>query len=375
LGACSCLLAAPLLLAGPSGDCTFVRGNIINRSEDAEPVVDLNDGVEVIAFLLLGNDGSIPDCIDAADVNDNGLVDLSDYVYLVNARFNGGPAIPAPFPTAGTDTTPGVTVPSARDPRFRFAIASGAGVPNNTGISLPVTLTNQVPIRGLTMLFQYSPASIRIDEIITEEGTLLSAESAEYIKASFDNNRGVAFIAALKDFATPFAFQTGGNPDIPAGENQLVATLKCGIVISADQGFAAIDFVDGLKATAPTDPDRRPEIHNLITLDGTAVRPELGTGAGIDIRRGFIRGDSNKDSGVDIGDPIFLLNYIFMGARRPPCLDAADANNDTRLDISDSIWMLNFLFMGGPEPSEPYPQPGVDPSDDGGGSLGCASDE
>ena len=75
LVACSCLLAVSLLPAGPSGDCTFVRGNIINRAEDATPVVDLNDGVEVIAFLLLGNDGSIPECIDAADVNDNGLVD------------------------------------------------------------------------------------------------------------------------------------------------------------------------------------------------------------------------------------------------------------------------------------------------------------
>ena len=68
LSACSCLLAGPLLLGGPSGDCTFVRGNIVNRSEDTEPVVDLNDGVEIIAFLLLGNDGSIPECLDAADV-------------------------------------------------------------------------------------------------------------------------------------------------------------------------------------------------------------------------------------------------------------------------------------------------------------------
>jgi hypothetical protein len=55
-------------------------------------------------------------------------------------------------------------------------------------------------------------------------------------------------------------------------------------------------------------------------------------------------------------------------------MDGADANNDTRIDISDSIWLLNYLFKGGPQPSEPFPQAGVDPSDDGKGSLGCESD-
>ena len=38
------------------------------------------------------------------------------------------------------------------------------------------------------------------------------------------------------------------------------------------------------------------------------------------------------------------------------------------------IWLLSYLFKGGPQPSEPFPQAGVDPSDDKRGSLGCESD-
>ena len=368
-----CLLATP---AFSQGGCTFVRGDLTGTDPGGDPVVDLNDGVNILAFLYLGR--SVPGCVSAADVNDNGLVELSDYAYLVNFLFNGGPQPPAPYPTAGTDPTPGISVPDARDPRFVFKIGSGAGVPSNTGIAIPITMSNEVEITGLSMVLKFSPDALRIDELQTEENTVLSAQSAEYIIAETRNREGVAFISAIKDFATPFWFQVSDNPSFPAGQDQLVSTLKCGILISADKGFASIQFADGLKLpnnlNPPEPAERLADAHNLVMLGDKAVRPVLTQDGGIDIRRGFIRGDGNKDDGVDISDPVFLLDYVFKGGRAPPCKDAADANNDTRLDISDPIWLLNYLFKGGPQPSEPFPQAGVDPSDDGKGSLGCESD-
>ena len=38
----------------------------------------------------------------------------------------------------------------------------------------------------------------------------------------------------------------------------------------------------------------------------------------------FIRGDANKDDGVDISDPVFLINYVFLGGTKPPGFDAGD---------------------------------------------------
>lgn len=79
----------------------------------------------------------------------------------------------------------------------------------------------------------------------------------------------------------------------------------------------------------------------------------------------FIRGDSNGDARVDISDPAFTNNYLFLGTSQPASLDAADANDDGAVNISDSIHTLNYLFLGGPQPPAPFPNPGVDPTPDG----------
>ena len=74
----------------------------------------------------------------------------------------------------------------------------------------------------------------------------------------------------------------------------------------------------------------------------------------------FIRGSSNGDSRVDIGDPIFILNFLFNGDAEPAPMMSADANDDGRVDIGDSIYLLSYLFLGGPPPAFPYPAPGQD---------------
>jgi hypothetical protein len=78
----------------------------------------------------------------------------------------------------------------------------------------------------------------------------------------------------------------------------------------------------------------------------------------------FIRGDANGDFAVNISDPIDTLNFLFLGARSPACLDAADANDDGRVQISDAINTLDALFQGkGPLPP-PAGEPGADPTPD-----------
>ena len=150
--------------------------------------------------------------MDAADADDDGLVTMADYSYLVNFLFDGGPPPPPPYPEAGTDPTPGITIPDERDDRFMFGIGTTTGVPHNTGLSVPVTVTNSAAIYGLTMVMKYDPEQIRIEELVTEDSTLLSSQNAEYIVAEAHNSEGVAYITTLKDLATPFWFQSGADP-------------------------------------------------------------------------------------------------------------------------------------------------------------------
>src|SRR6185436_20342803 len=81
----------------------------------------------------------------------------------------------------------------------------------------------------------------------------------------------------------------------------------------------------------------------------------IGAAGGPADAASFIRGDSNQDRTVNIGDPQFTLNFLFLGGAAPACPAAADANDDEVLDISDALRTLGFLFLGDAALPPPFP--------------------
>ncbi len=75
----------------------------------------------------------------------------------------------------------------------------------------------------------------------------------------------------------------------------------------------------------------------------------------------FIRADADSTGGVDLTDAIVTLNYLFLGATRITCLDAADSNDDGEVNVSDPWYTLNHLFLGG-ETFLRFPFPVPDPT-------------
>jgi len=63
------------------------------------------------------------------------------------------------------------------------------------------------------------------------------------------------------------------------------------------------------------------------------------------------RGDATGDGKVDVGDVIYLVNYLFRSGTPPFPLDAGDANCDGKVDVGDAIYLVNYLFKAGPIPS------------------------
>jgi PKD repeat protein len=61
---------------------------------DGNGMLELTDGVFVLNFLFLG--GPAPTCLEAADADDNGDLELTDGVYDLNYLFLGGPEPRAP---------------------------------------------------------------------------------------------------------------------------------------------------------------------------------------------------------------------------------------------------------------------------------------
>jgi len=72
-----------------------------------------------------------------------------------------------------------------------------------------------------------------------------------------------------------------------------------------------------------------------------------------------LRGDVNEDGRTDIGDPLALLDHLFLGGFRPSTHGlsySADSNGDGKLDVADVLFTLTWLFSAGPAPVDTPPE-------------------
>ena len=74
----------------------FLRGD---ANEDTR--VNIADAIWIVSELFA--DGPTTGCRDAADVNDDGLIDISDGLFLIGYRFQAGAPPSSPFPGCGPD--------------------------------------------------------------------------------------------------------------------------------------------------------------------------------------------------------------------------------------------------------------------------------
>lgn len=61
-------------------------------------------------------------------------------------------------------------------------------------------------------------------------------------------------------------------------------------------------------------------------------------------------GDVNGDGSFNVGDPVFLIAFIFKGGPEPPSMRLADVNGDGTVNVGDAVYMLSNIFKYGPDP-------------------------
>jgi hypothetical protein len=64
-----------------------------------------------------------------------------------------------------------------------------------------------------------------------------------------------------------------------------------------------------------------------------------------------VPGDANNDSLVNVGDVVFLVNYLYKTGSQPCVMEAADPNADCKVDVGDVVYLINFLYRNGTPPS------------------------
>lgn len=116
----------------------------------------------------------------------------------------------------------------------------------------------------------------------------------------------------------------------------------------------------------------QPGVLGTICMDSTYV-PPCGSGlifvneAGTAFIPGFggsvcwpvklVCGDPNGDGDINVGDPVFLIHYIFRGGPAPDPWQLGDANCDGKLDMGDVVFLVMAAFRHGPQPQCPEVEP------------------
>ena len=64
----------------------------------------------------------------------------------------------------------------------------------------------------------------------------------------------------------------------------------------------------------------------------------------------FVYGDCNGDNIIDVGDVVYLINYLYRNDDPPVPEEAGDCNCDGIVDVGDVVYLINYLYRGGEVP-------------------------
>jgi hypothetical protein len=85
------------------GAITILSEQLVRGDANVDGLVDIGDAAATLRYLFSG--GEAPGCMDAADADDSGIVDITDPIFLLGVLFFGHGALPPPYPDCGSDPT------------------------------------------------------------------------------------------------------------------------------------------------------------------------------------------------------------------------------------------------------------------------------
>lgn len=195
---------------------------------------------------------------------------------------------------------------------------------------------------------------------------------------NFEKVRAVFFLLCVAIFVlSPFALagkvENGESTNLGAVDNNTTQSSTSEDLSSVVLG----DPIETMKAS-PSSPNTGEQINwqvissggqiggisNNYRVSGTIGQVAVGAGGGAtyNVSHGFWQnfassggncdnaGDANHDGGTNVGDAVYLINYVFKGGPAPPQLNEADANNDCGTNVGDAVYLINYVFKGGPAP-------------------------
>jgi cytochrome c1 len=123
----------------------------------------------------------------------------------------------------------------------------------------------------------------------------------------------------------------------------------CDVISGLLPGGLAIEPATGVISGIPSDTGSYTFMVRAIDQTNSAFRDSVQYT--IKITPALDRpGDVNLDGITDIGDVVFLINYIFRGGTAPLLPDWADVNVDCEVGSGDAVFLIDYIFRDGPAP-------------------------
>ena len=60
--------------------------------------------------------------------------------------------------------------------------------------------------------------------------------------------------------------------------------------------------------------------------------------------------DMNDDGTINVGDAVFLIDFVFKGGPAPNSIELGDANGDCNQNVGDAVFLITYVFKGGDPP-------------------------
>jgi hypothetical protein len=113
---------------------------------------------------------------------------------------------------------------------------------------------------------------------------------------------------------------------------------------------------DSLSRIATSAPDSVFQVGEIVTVELTT---DMQSSQGIPLAGNYAwsfpimvnAGDCNADGVIDVGDVVYLVNFLYKSGSPPDPLEAGDTNCDDVVNVGDVVYLVNYLFKGGLPPS------------------------
>jgi len=167
-------------------------------------------------------------------------------------------------------------------------------------------------------------------ERIADPDSTVAYVSPEYLPASGTDSAQITVVP----------FNAFGDPPVEGAEVTLSNTgpgTLSSVTDNGDGSFTAWIF-------SPTAPGYD-TIHPGVIAGGETVyttqKPNLMY---------YKCGDANGDQNINVGDAVFVINYVFKSGPAPDPVESGDANGDGQTNVADAVYLINYVFNNGPQP-------------------------